>query len=205
MREPEKNSKVAALLIGDGRDEYHEAAYQSLKVNIGIEQFDQVIKVDDSEHRLGFAGAIQHGWQQVASDFVFHMELDFTFNWPVDIGPIIKTLEQRKYLTQIALLRQPVNESERSCGGIIQQSPSEYQQVELPDGRGWIEHSKFFTTNPSIYPAWVVERGWPQRPQSEGVFGVDLFGEDPARRSAFWGHGEQWVRHIGDERAGTGY
>lgn len=196
---------IALLMIGDGRDAYHERAMDSLKEHIGLDKFDQAITVDDREHKLGFHGAIQHGWEQVHTDYVFHMEMDFTLNWSIDLEPIIQTLSERKYLTQIALLRQPVNDAERDVGGVIQQFPESYEQVEMPDGRAWIEHSRFFTTNPCVYPAWIVERGWPQRAESEGHFSLRLFEEDPARRSAFWGHGEQWVHHIGDERAGKGY
>lgn len=196
---------VALLMIGDGRDEYHERAHESIADNIGWGTFDQVVTVDDREHKLGFAGAIQHGWAQVRADYVFHMEMDFTFNWKVDVEPILQTLDERRYLTQIALLRQPVNDAEAAVGGILGQHPESYQQVESADGRAWIEHARFFTTNPCIYPAWVAQRGWPQCAESEGHFGLELFAEDPMRRSAFWGHGEQWVHHIGDERAGQGY
>lgn len=196
---------IALLMIGDGRDEYHEKADASLEEHIGSSAFDQIIRVDDRDHKLGFAGAIQRGWDQVRTDFVFHLEMDFTFNWKVDLAPILQTLDERRYLVQIALLRQPVNPEEGICGGIIETDPDSYQQVELMDGRAWVEHRKFFTTNPCVYPRWIVERGWPQRDQSEGFFGIKLFNQDSARRSAFWGHGEQWVRHIGNERAGTGY
>lgn len=195
---------ICLMKIGDGRDEYHERAQASIASRLDY-TFDQVVVVDDREHRLGFAGAIQHGWEQVHTDFVFHMEMDFEFNWNVDLEPIIQTLEERRYLTQIALLRGPVNDSERDAGGIIQQNPGSFEQVEMPDGRAWVEHSRFFTTNPCVYPSWIVERGWPQRAESEGHFGMQLFEEDNMRRSAFWGHGEQWVRHVGDERAGKGY
>lgn len=196
---------ICLLMIGDGRTEYHERAVDSIQESFKPGTFDQAVTVDDSNHELGFSGAIQHGWDQVETDFVFHVELDFTFNWAIDLDPLVQTLQERRYLTQIALLRQPVNDAERDAGGVIQQFPASYEQVELPDGRAWIEHSRFFTTNPSLYPAWIVERGWPQRVGSEGHFSVDLFEEDRARRSAYWGHGEQWVRHIGDERAGNGY
>lgn len=196
---------IALLSIGDGRDEIHDRAHESIKASLNLRRFDQHIVVDDRDHKLGFAGAIQHGWDQIKCDFVFHMEMDFTFNWSVDIDPIIQTLEERKYLVQIALLRQPVNPIEIEAGGVIQQNPGAYQQLELNDGRAWVEHSQFFTTNPCIYPAWVMRRGWPQRAESEGHFGIELFKEDPARRSAFWGHGEQWVSHVGDYRAGVGY
>lgn len=195
---------LGLLMIGDGRDEAHERAHESLKRHVlAHNRFDQVVAVDDREHLLGFAGAIQHGWAQMRTDFVFHMEMDFTFNWDVDLAPVIQTLEERAYMTQIALLRGPENPDEHVAGGIMQQDPAAYEQVEM-DGRAWVEHRKFFTTNPCIYPRWIYERGWPQVPQSEGKFSIALFNEDPARCSAFWGHGEQWIRHIG-RREGCGY
>lgn len=197
---------VGLLMIGDGRTETHERSLASLKRHLTghNDLFDQVVTVDDSSHSLGFAGAVQHGWDQLTTDYVFHVELDFLFNWPVDLKPILKTLDERKYLTQIALLRGPENAAEHEVGGIIQQHPEDYRQLEAADGRAWIEHRRFFTTNPCVYPAWVRERGWPQVSESEGRFSHALFGADPARRSAFWGHGEQWVEHIG-RREGTGY
>jgi hypothetical protein len=194
-------------MIGDGRDEYHERAYESLLENVGNDFAHRVV-IDDRDHELGFAGAIQAGWDKVLetdSTHIFHFEADFTFNWPVELEPIIRTLDDYRYLTQIALLRQPVNPSEIEAGGIIQEHPESFEQVSLPDGRAWIEHRRFFTTNPSIYPRWVAECGWPQGKHSEGHFATRLFDEDPARRAAIWGRGEQWVRHIGNERAGHGY
>lgn len=196
---------LALLMIGDGRDEYHDRAYDSLVENVSLDAFTQVIKVDDRDHKLGFAGAIQQGWDQVDADYVFHLEMDFTFNWPIDLEPVIKTLDEFRYLTQIVFLRQPVNPQEIEAGGIIQQHPASYEQVSLPDGRAWIEHSRFFTMNPSVYPSWIAKRGWPQRVESEGHFGLELFEEDHARRSAFWGRGEQWVFHLGEHRTGRGY
>lgn len=195
---------LGLLMIGDGRDETHERAHESLKRHVlANNTFDQVVTVDDRDHVLGFAGAIQHGWGQLHTDYVLHMEMDFTFNWKVDLASIIQTLEERAYLVQVALLRGPENEAEHAAGGILLQDPDSYEQVEC-DGRAWIEHRKFFTTNPSVYPAWIYERGWPQVSESEGKFSIALFGEDPVRCGAFWGHGEQWVKHIG-AREGRGY
>lgn len=196
---------LGLLMIGDGRDETHERSKASFEqMVLPSTTFDQVVIVDDSEHKLGFAGAIQHGWEQLRTDYVFHLELDFTLNWAVDLAPIVQTLEERRYLTQIALLRGPENPNEHSAGGIIPRDPDSYEQIETADGRAWIEHRKFFTTNPCVYPRWIYERGWPQTSESEGRFGIELFNADRARCSAFWGHGEQWVCHIG-VREGVGY
>lgn len=193
---------VALLLIGDGRDEYHELAYRSVVEHLPT--FDQYIHVDDREHTLGFAGAIQAGWDQVQTDWLVHWEADFVIDRPMPVDEIIAVLTGHQYLVQMALLRGPVNAAERQAGGIVQQHPHDYALREW-EGWHWLEHRRFFTTNPCVYPRWVVERGWPQRDQSEGHFGIELFEEDQERRSAFWGNGEVWVDHIGDARAGKGY
>lgn len=192
---------VALLTISDGRHAYHQQALASALEM--LPKFDQYIWVDDREHALGFAGAIQHGWQQVTADWVMHFECDFTFDEPVDVAAIIAVLRTHPYLTQMALLRQPVNDIERAAGGVIEQHPDSYHTVRW-QGQEWREHRRFWTTNPCVYPRWIVDRGWPQRDQSEGVFGIELFAEDPARRAAFW-KDRELVTHIGDVRGGVGY
>lgn len=192
---------VCLLLIGDGRHDYRDRTLASAAEN--LPPFDYCVEVDDTDHEMGFAGAIQAGWDaalETDCDFIFHLELDFTFNRPVPIEEMRHTLELCPYLAQIALLRQPWNERERKAGGIVQADPGNFAFND-----GWIQHAKFFTTNPSLYPRWVAERGWPQGQQSEGHFSLKLFASDTSVRSAFWGHGEEWVHHIGDERRGTGY
>lgn len=198
---------VALLLIGDGRDRYRSQALDSLVMNVDTRGMP-VVEVDDRDHKLGFAGAVQHGWTRVLAEthaeWVLWLELDFTFNQRVPVQDILDVLTAHPQLTQMALLRQPVNAAERAAGGIVQQNPDAYTPREWR-GHQWLESTRCFTTNPCIVPRWVLERGWPQRPESEGHFGIDLFGSDPALRSAYWGAGEEWVCHIGDERAGTGY
>lgn len=193
---------VALLLISDGREDYLERTMTSADEQLPV--FDQVVHIDDTAHELGFAGAIQAGWDRVDCDHVFHLEQDFTFNRPVPLDLMVEVLDANPHLVQLALLRQPWNAVERSAGGIWQQHPDSYAHRGLGDYR-WLEHARFFTTNPCLYPRWVAERGWPQTGQSEGLFGLRLFGEDAARRAAFWGAGEEWVTHIGQERSGHGY
>ena len=193
---------VCLLLISDGREDYLEQTLASVEAN--LPEFDQVVHIDDTAHELGFAGAIQAGWDRVEADYVVHVEQDFTFNRPVPLGDMIRVLQEHPHLTQIARLRQPWNASERAAGGVWQQHPDSYtRRGTWP--RQWMEHARFWTSNPSVYPRWIVERGWPQTQQSEGMFGLKLFAEDPARRSAFWGSGEEWCLHLGDVRAGNGY
>ena len=196
--------KLHLLRIGDGRDEIHERSNASLMK--ALPGFDSEFVVDDSDHELGFAGAIQHGWENVPrdADWVFHAELDFLYRAEIPIDRMITVLSKHPYLVQMALKRQPVNEQEVIAGGIVECRPDDFEQ-RTEGGNIWTEHRCFVTTNPSVYPAALCRQGWPQIPESEGHFGLRLFA-DPKARSAFWGakFDEPLVEHIG-KREGTGY
>lgn len=194
---------VCLLLITDGRLDYFDRALESAAAS--LPKFAQRVIVDDSAHRLGFAGAIQRGWDQVKTDWVFHLEDDFTFNEPVPLGRMIAVLACRPYLAQLVLKRQPWNSDERAAGGIIEQHPDQYEQV-TDAGDVWTEHRKFWSTNPSVYSTGFCHQGWPQVDHSEGIFTHRLI-EDPDLRFAFWGgkFDPPRVTHIGGERKGTGY
>jgi hypothetical protein len=161
-----------------------------------------------TDGRRGFAGAIQAGWDHPAVDsctHVFHLEDDFTFNRHIPLQAMADVLDARPHLAQLALRRQPWNDAERAAGGIVEQHPGDY--TEVSDGHNtWLEHRRFFTTNPGMYRRSLCDLGWPQGPNSEGRFGIDLF-TDPAIRCGFWGARDsgEWVTHIGDHRAGEGY
>lgn len=194
---------VALLLITDGRLEYLERTLSS--ANAHLPNFDQRVIVDDSRHELGFAGAIQQGWEQIATDWVFHLEADFTFHGNVPVAAMIELLDRHPHLAQVALKRQPWNDAEKAAGGIVELHPDDF--TERSDDRAtWTEHRRFFTTNPSVYSSDLCQLGWPQRKYSEGVFTHRLL-RDPLLRFAFWGakHARPLVEHIGDIRAGTGY
>jgi hypothetical protein len=51
------------LRIGDGRDDDHERAWESLEQMLPSP--DHIVTIDDRDHKLGFAGAIAEGWRQV--------------------------------------------------------------------------------------------------------------------------------------------
>lgn len=197
---------VCLLRIGDGRDSYHEQSWASA-VEM-LPRVAHVVTVDDREHKLGFAGAVAEGWRQVRqtdATHVFHLELDFTFNQPVPLGAMIELLDAEPHLVQVALKRQPVNADEKRAGGIVELHPDDFHQ-RTANGVIWTEHRRFFTTNPCVYSVNLCRHGWPQVPQSEGVFTHRLL-EDSDARFAFWGgkFDAPLVHHIGDDRAGTGY
>lgn len=200
-------AKVAFLLISDGRHDYRERTLESAKR--AMPEPDWMIEIDDSSHELGFAGAIQAGWDRIIAetdaDYVFHCEGDFTFNRPVPLHRMIGVLERHRHLAQLVLKRQPWNHAERAAGGIVEQHPDDYTQ-RTDQGDIWTEHRRFWSTNPCVYPVGFCYQGWPQEPQSEGMFTHRLLA-DPDLRFAFWGakYDQPMVEHIGHERAGHGY
>lgn len=193
---------ISLIVISDGRP-CHAKSLVSAFCKLTCE-FDEVIHVDDVDHRLGFAGAIQAAWDQVETDWIFHLEADFILKEPVPINDMIGVLQRNPYLAQLVLKRQPWNEEEKRAGGIIEQHPFDY--LERTDGlHTWTEHRKFFSTNPGLYSSKLTEYGWPQLPQSEGLFTHQLL-RDSMIHFAFWGgkHDPPLVEHIG-ERTGVGY
>lgn len=159
--------------------------------------------------RRGFGGAIQAAWQyltQSPNPFVVHLEDDFVLSRPVDWPTLADTLTRHPHLVQLALRRQPWNDAERAAGGIVEQHPTDYTE-RSDTGAVWLEHTRFFTTNPSIYRRSLCSEGWPTGEHSEGRFGIDLIERHPDWRFAFWGArtSGEWCEHVGHERVGTGY
>lgn len=194
---------VALLVITDGRG-YLDGVLASASEMLP-DVFSQRIVIDDSDHELGFAGAIEAGWAAVETDYVFHLEDDFLFRAPVPLARMIGLLEREPHLAQVALKRQPWNAEEQAAGGIVELHPEDFTECEA-DGDTWTEHRRFWTTNPSLYAARWCWSGWPQEQHSEGIFTHRLL-EDPALRFAFWGgkFDPPLVEHVGAVRAGHGY
>lgn len=168
--------------------------------------------------RSGFGGAINRAWSRLmrasSARYVFHLEDDFVPVRPIYLADMVDVMDHNPHLVQMALRRQPWNDDERAAGGIVEQHPHDYADVTTGTpwtGRethyDWLEHRRFFTTNPSLYRRSLCSRGWPTGPNSEGRFGLQLFADDPAARAAFWGRRDsgEWVEHIGHVRAGNGY
>jgi hypothetical protein len=214
-------SRIALVVITDGRFELLRRTLTSLEEYV-VWPWTQRVLVNDSgdpayaellaarfprfdqiahQQRRGFAGAVRTAWAAVAdADYLLHLEDDFRITRPVDLAELALVLDVHPHLVQMTLLRQAVSPTEKACGGIIQVSPEAYEQ--RADGRlRWIEHRRFFTTNPSLVPRWVTRRSFADPPDAEGKFGRALFAESPAYRSAFWGSGEVWVEHLGDARS----
>lgn len=155
----------------------------------------------------GYTASMKAMWSYLAKrtkgEYIFQAEDDFTYARPVDLGPMVETLRHNPNLVQIALLRDACYQDERETGGILGWPVPAFTRAG-ENGTPRLEHRLFFTCNPSIFRRSLTERPWPSGHHSETLFGKALL-RDERVRFAFWGSGEEWVRHIGQVRAGTGY
>lgn len=226
---------VALIVFTDGRAECLERTLESFHLNVQdqdlityrlivndqpdptyarwIDQrwvFDQQLT---TRRRRGYAGAIHEAWHEIRRqvdyfreiDYVLHLEDDFIFQRPVPLADMIEVLANNPHLVQMALKRQPWNDTEVAAGDLIYVSPEDYVDCFDSKGHWWLEHRRFFTTNPNVYPKNLTRLGWPLASNSEGMFSERaLIGTN---RSAYWGrrNDEPWVHHIGNTRVGTGY
>ena len=167
------------------------------------------VTIKSSPSRSGFGGAIRNAWSELRktdADYIFHLEQDFELTKTIDVPMMIRVLEDNENLVQLALRRQPWNDTEKKFGGIVESNPYAYHQRSDFLGNKWLEQSLFFTTNPTLYRASLMDMEWPNESESEGKFGIKLF-EDPNKVTGYWGSREsgEWCFHIGDDRIGTGY
>ena len=159
--------------------------------------------------RSGFGGAIISAWNQLQNDnndWVFHLEDDFVIEEVVPLGEMMTVMDQNPHLVQMALRRQAWNEQEKTAGGIVEQDPDSYTERDNGIHR-WLEHRKFFTTNPSLYrKSLTVDHPWPTGNNSEGIYGINLFYAGN-KMSGYWGPKSSAPKclHIGEFRNGGGY
>ena len=178
--------------------------------------FGDTFEVFGGPVRQGFGGAIRSAWEFLLAGedshperFVFHLEDDFVLLRPVDLEAMIDVLDSFPHLVQLALRRQPWNDEEQAAGGIVESHPDDYIDVVGRTNRAWakwLEHRRFFTTNPSLYRTTLCRKGWPEGEHSEGIFTHRLLA-DPDVRFGFWGDRKsgEAVSHIGNKRVGVGY
>lgn len=205
---------VALLVIGDGRDALRQATMQSFLANAGGYELVSVIEVDDRAHELGFCGAVEQGWRRLRAldahfDYVFHLEEDWLFRWPFDVGAMSRLLEAHPHVAQVVLKRGPEHQIEHDAGGFVELWPDEYTDREFNDAGAlwpWLEHRLHFSTNPSLYRASLMQLEWPPAPRCEEAFGSGLV--IGGATFALWGARTDapWLEHTGTgQRSGTGY
>lgn len=216
-------TNVVLLVITDGRKEYLTQTLESASKNLVYDFAHKIIMNDSGDQhyaeflvqtypdffiishskRSGLTAAINTAWAALPSDtdYIFHLEEDFTFNKQINILEMINILEANSYLVELTLKRQPVNRAEEEAGGFMQQNPTVYV-----DREAWVEQDAYFTLNPSLYSINLTKDGWPlqgdegkffnQIKYPNGVLNADL-------RCAFLGHFNDppLVHHIGSKRS----
>lgn len=216
---------ITLFVLTDGRKEYIEqtipSALSMLKGEISKyymfddsgdpeyrkwlrSNFPQFQILYDSK-RLGHAGAMITAWtymKRVETDYIFHLEDDFLFNEPVPLDEMIDVLEDHPYLYEISLMRQPWWPFEVEAGGVIQVLPEAFTQKER-----WIEHRRYFSTNPCLYRKSLMNIGWTNCENSERIFCNKIIDNDPNAQFGIWGQKDDKpkVFHIGNLRMGIQY
>lgn len=168
------------------------------------------IVVDDSDHELGMAGAVQKGWAEAlgrGADYVLHVEEDFRFlDLPLDQMRWI--LDRCPHLAQVVLKRQPWSAEEHAAGGQMETNPTAYTQMRgLGHDVWWCEHQTLFSLNPSLIPRRTLELGWPSGPLGVGnESGMTKQCLDRGMSFAYYGKRDDPPRceHVGHQRS-TGW
>lgn len=230
---------IAVTVMTDGRDELLAQTVESLLANVTgpITRLTIYDDTGDQDHhaflqdtygpegfgviwhpagRQGFGGAIRtvRAWLDENTDEPWQMssEDDFVFERNVDLAAMVRVMEERPYLTQMALVRQAWNEQEIQAGGLLEANPCAYSQHT--DGvNWWLQHRLYWTTNPSLFRRSLLSLGWPEGDNSEGRFHLRLMADGTPERagrdlwSAHWGKRDdgRWITHVGSQRVGTGY
>ncbi len=154
---------IVAAFISDRRDLYLPKCLGSFNENVA--PLDRIVHhiVDDRDHQLGMAGAVQQAWAWALStgaDFLLHVEEDFLLHREVPLEDLVTVMDNNPQLAQIVLKRQPWSAEEHAAGGIPQLYPDRYEDRET-HGIKWLETNWLFSLNPCLIPRRVLELGWP--------------------------------------------
>ena len=162
--------------------------------------------VEGPAENVGYTQSMIALWEYIKGlpdTHLFVTEDDFTYDRSVPVERMVDALDANPRLVQMALLRNPIADSEKQEGTILGYPPGTFTQKRDGDV-AYLEHFKFFTCNPSVIRRSLTERPWPNTPHSEAVYGKQMLRRGNVH-SALWGSGEQWVTHIGDVRTGGPY
>lgn len=211
---------IALLVVTDGRGDYLERTWESAQAMLKFPVDPIVCLVDDSTNlnyskwaarlvdaahvrfsvtKQGGGGAIRSAWNMLRYldvDYVFHLEDDWTFPEPVDVGEMIDVVHQGPYMN-VVLRRQPWGAE--GPDGYIGDNPDSFIEIDW-DGRKWLDHDHGFSLNPSIYRRYLCERTWQGH---EHNFTAELVAD--GYRFAVLGGKDDPPRctHIGQERSGN--
>jgi glycosyltransferase involved in cell wall biosynthesis len=155
---------IGVAFISDREDRYLPGCRASFNEFVGHPFCAKTI-IDDRDHRLGLAGAVNAAWDWARErdvDYLLHIEEDFVFHTPIDVWDMVEILEQNPHVAQVCLKRQADPRTpEAVAGGIIECNPDDYTDRST-NGIAWVEHKRCFSLNPCLIPRKILERGWPE-------------------------------------------
>lgn len=220
-------------VLTDGRQHYIEEALPSW-INYFDKIIDKKFIIDDSgdreyrewlqktfpsfkiipvgPDRCGYSLAMKKVFNTIKTyscDYCLHLEDDFILHKPFDITKVVEIMEANKRVAQVSLMRQPWYHNEHEHGGVIEAIQAHTPQAKFTDrntnGIHWVEHSAFWTCNPSVLPNWITNFEWPSGDWSESRFGKEVFKK--RKTVGVFGSKQDWpyVEHIGRERYGNKY
>jgi hypothetical protein len=163
---------------------------------------DQLV-VDDSNHDLGMAGAVNAAWSWAVAqdlDYLFHVEEDFVFRHDFSLRAMMFALTWGKDLAQMVLKRQPWSPEEQAVGNIARMGEIAQQDMHT-DALGtirWCVHNRIFSLNPCLIPREIFEVGWPSGNEAEATMLMRASGYS----FAFFGGIDDlpMVEHVGHVR-----
>lgn len=187
---------IVGCFISDRQDLYLPTCQRSVAENVHGRIAEWHV-IDDRDHRLGLAGAVQAAWEWALStdaDYLFHVEEDFVFHTPIHLFEMVDVLERNPHLAQLVLKRQPWSPEEQAAGGIMEMHPHLYSEHVK-----WTEHERIFSLNPCLIPRRVLELGWPD--SNEAGFTQTCI--ENGYRFAFFGgiKDAPVVLHVGAQRS----
>lgn len=206
---------VAAFISDRPADLYLDRCVKSLDdqpdaAHIGLRHV-----VDDRDHRLGMAGAVNAAWEWALGidsalgrcEYLLHVEEDFeVFDLP--LAQMRYVLDRNPHLASVVLKREPWSQLEHQAGGQMEVNPTAHTQHGA-FGRNvhWVEHDLLFSLNPCLIPRKTLELG----PPPSNARGFEAEFADVCRanglRFAYYGKldDKPRCRHIGAHRAGNGW
>lgn len=154
------------VVVSDRGDLYLPGCLENLNdVMPGVER----VIVDDRDHNMGMAGAVQCGMSMALDEGWEHalwVEEDFRFNERPPIEQMRRVLDMSPSCAQIVLKRQPWSVEEHEAGGIIEMHPSDYLEVSEA-GLTWLAHVRIFSMNPCLIPQHILKMGYSSGNEAE--------------------------------------
>jgi hypothetical protein len=199
----ERQAVIGLAYISDRGDLYLPQCEDSL--NAHLRPINESVVIDDRDHTLGMAGAVQAAWDWALTaevDYLLAVEEDFVFLADVDLSMLAAILDWDQTLAQVVLLREPFSPLEIAAGGIVHLDPFLYTEESFGPGCTFLRHGAIrdwgWSCNPCLIPRRVLEMSYPDT-NEQGMTRQCL---DAGLQFAFYGARDDppRCRHIGAVR-----